>query len=65
MRLLASAIVVLAGAICFGLSATGPSTGTGYAGEAQAMGLFILLAGGVCFMIEFVRTWRRSGAHED
>ena len=54
MRIIASAIVALTGAICLGLSVTGTSNS---ARDAESFGGFLLVAGGVCFAIEFVRTW--------
>ena len=56
MRLVASAIVVLAGANCIGLAGSGGVTS--YTTDANTTGVALLLIGGVCFAIEFFRTWK-------
>ena len=56
MRLVASAIVVLAGSVCLGLSGSS-ETSTVYARDANSSGAVILFLGGVCFAVEFIRTW--------
>ncbi len=63
MRLIASAIVVLAGAICIGLAGSGP--GTSYAGDANTAGGVLLFCGGACFAIEFIRSWNGNDRNPD
>jgi drug/metabolite transporter (DMT)-like permease len=57
MRIIASAIVVLAGAMCFGLGAATPDY---VRRDVWTVGGILLFAGGVCFAIEFYRTWTRK-----
>lgn len=59
MRLIASSIVVLAGAICFGLTMAGDPPNA-WARDAARIGGFVLLAGSTCFAIEFASGWRRK-----
>ena len=54
MRIVASAIVVLAGAVCIAGSATFNSS---LSKDAHGAGVFLLVVGGVCFVAEFIRTW--------
>ena len=46
MRIVASAIIVLAGAICLS-----------FGNKLEGTSAILLVVGGVCFAIEFVRTW--------
>ena len=56
MRISSAAIVVLTGAICIG-AATATATPRYMKMDTGWIGGVLLLAGGVCFLIEFIRTW--------
>lgn len=56
MRILASAIVILSGGLCVGLS----QQGTKGINDGLPVGVFVLFCGGVFFTIEFIRTWKSS-----
>jgi Na+-transporting NADH:ubiquinone oxidoreductase subunit NqrD len=55
MRLIASAIIVHAGAVCTALSVQGTSD----TGVAMTLGVALLAPGGFVFMAEFFRTFLR------
>ena len=56
MRMIASAIVILGGAICTGLAATAPASQLGRH-DADKIGGALLFGGCVFFLIEFGRSF--------
>lgn len=55
MRMISSAIVVLAGAILIGTAKATDATAT----VPEALGWLLTLAGGAAFLIDYARSWKR------
>ena len=64
MRIVASAIVILAGAICVAVPLTVHPIFES-ARAANTFGWYLVAAGAICFVIEFIRTWKRSETDDE
>jgi len=63
MRFIASAIIVLAGATCWVASAISAPAGTFPIDSTKFrdVGTLLLVVGGLCFVVEYVRSWTDNG----